>query len=258
MQVQHDATRTSACLIGTDKNRSTYASSNNSPPMSKAYTDNRPDAAENPGTNLFVTGIAPRIDETELRELFSKYGEVDSVQIMTDPHTRDSRGFGFVCMMTSEQAEAAREGLTGEDKYGRIISVEKARRRRPRKLRPTKVRNATDRAQEHRHLVSISGHRSVTKDQDVDSEEDTMTEVTVVVAAMAETIEAMAAAGMIDEEVVTTVTDTLHPHDMTTVVRADMTIVQDTMIDHDMIGHLGTTGTMIVLQEMIVATNQDF
>lgn len=93
----------------------------------------RSEATENPGTNLFVTGIAPRIDETELRELFSKYGEVDSVQIMTDPHTRDSRGFGFVSMMTGDQAEAAREGLTGEEKYGRVISVEKARRARPSK-----------------------------------------------------------------------------------------------------------------------------
>lgn len=51
---------------------------------------------------------------------------------MTDPHTRDSRGFGFVSMMTSDQAEAAREGLTGEEKYGRTLSIERARRSRPR------------------------------------------------------------------------------------------------------------------------------
>lgn len=78
-----------------------------------------------------MTGIAPRIDETELREIFSKYGQVDSVQIMTDPHTKESRGFGFVSMVTADEAEAAKSGLTGEDKYGRTMSVEKARRARP-------------------------------------------------------------------------------------------------------------------------------
>lgn len=100
--------------------------------------DSRGDAAENQGTNLFVTGIAPRIDEAELRELFSKYGNVDNVQIMADPHTKESRGFGFVSMSTGDEAEAAREGLTGEEKYGRVMSVEKARRSRPRTPTPGK------------------------------------------------------------------------------------------------------------------------
>jgi len=65
-----------------------------------------------------------------LEELFSKYGRVEKVQIMLDPHTRESRGFGFVQMITPEEADAAREGLTGEEKYGRVITIEKARRQR--------------------------------------------------------------------------------------------------------------------------------
>lgn len=69
--------------------------------------------------------------EDELKELFSKFGRVDKVNIMIDPHTRESRGFGFVKMNTAEEADAAKEGLTGEEHYGRVMTIEKARRARP-------------------------------------------------------------------------------------------------------------------------------
>lgn len=70
--------------------------------------------------------------------MFEKYGEVEKCQIMRDPHTKESRGFGFVKMVTSEQAEAAREGLQGEVIEGRTMSIEKARRARPRTPTPGK------------------------------------------------------------------------------------------------------------------------
>ena len=99
--------------------------------------ERKPDV-ENPGSNLFVSGIAPRMTEDELEELFSKYGKVDKVQIMVDPHTRESRGFGFVQMASAEEADAAKDGMTGEEKYGRVMSVEKARRGRARTPTPGK------------------------------------------------------------------------------------------------------------------------
>ena len=70
--------------------------------------------------------------------MFEKYGDVEKCQIMRDPHTKESRGFGFVKMVTSEQAEAAREGLQGENVDGRTLSIEKARRARPRTPTPGK------------------------------------------------------------------------------------------------------------------------
>ena len=76
--------------------------------------------------------------EDELEEMFSKYGRVDKVQIMVDPHTRESRGFGFVKMNSPEEADAAKEALTGEEHYGRVMTVEKARRARPRTPTPGK------------------------------------------------------------------------------------------------------------------------
>lgn len=96
------------------------------------------DGAINPGSNLFVTGIHPRLTEGEVSKMFEKYGDVEKCQIMRDPHTKESRGFGFVKMVTSEQAEAAKEGLQGEQIEGRTLSIEKARRARPRTPTPGK------------------------------------------------------------------------------------------------------------------------
>lgn len=96
------------------------------------------DGAINPGSNLFVTGIHPRLEEAEVTRLFEKYGEVEKCQIMKDPHTGESRGFGFVKMVTSDMADAAKDGLQGEVIEGRTLSIEKARRARPRTPTPGK------------------------------------------------------------------------------------------------------------------------
>lgn len=100
--------------------------------------DRDDDGAVNPGSNLFVTGIHPRLTEDEVTRLFSKYGTVEKCQIMRDPHTKESRGFGFVKMITSEEADAAKEGLQGKEYEGRTLSIEKARRARPRTPTPGK------------------------------------------------------------------------------------------------------------------------
>lgn len=92
----------------------------------------------NSGSNLFVTGIHPRLTESAISRLFEKYGDVENCSIMVDPHTKESRGFGFVKMVTAEQADAAKEGLQGEVIEGRTLSIEKARRSRPRTPTPGK------------------------------------------------------------------------------------------------------------------------
>jgi transformer-2 protein len=96
------------------------------------------DESRNEGSNLFVTGIHPSLTEEEVTRLFEKYGEVEQCNIMRDPHTKESRGFGFVKMVTSDQADAAKEGLQGEVHQGRTLSIEKARRARPRTPTPGK------------------------------------------------------------------------------------------------------------------------
>ncbi|PYH70090.1 RNA recognition motif domain-containing protein [Aspergillus vadensis CBS 113365] len=96
------------------------------------------EGAINTGSNLFVTGIHPRLTESDISRLFEKYGDVENCSIMVDPHTKESRGFGFVKMVTAEQADAAKEGLQGEVIEGRTLSIEKARRSRPRTPTPGK------------------------------------------------------------------------------------------------------------------------
>lgn len=97
---------------------------------------NDDEEARNTGSNLFVTGIHPRLSEQEVSAMFEKYGDVERTAIMLDPHTKESRGFGFVKMATGEQADAAKEGLQGETIEGRTLSIEKARRNRPRTPTP--------------------------------------------------------------------------------------------------------------------------
>jgi len=108
------------------------------PPRNDRGPPPQDDGAVNPGSNLFVTGIHPRLSEQEVTRLFEKYGDVEKCQIMLDPHTKESRGFGFVKMVTAEQADAAKEGLQGEVIEGRTLSIEKARRSRPRTPTPGK------------------------------------------------------------------------------------------------------------------------
>jgi transformer-2 protein len=100
--------------------------------------DGDDDGAINSGSNLFVTGIHPSMTESDITRMFEKYGEVENCSIMVDPHTKESRGFGFVKMVTSDQADAAREGLQGSEMQGRTLSIEKARRGKPRTPTPGK------------------------------------------------------------------------------------------------------------------------
>lgn len=55
---------------------------------------------------------------------------------MVDPHTRESRGFGFIRMATAEDAERAMTSINGTEIDGRVITVEKAKRSRPRTPTP--------------------------------------------------------------------------------------------------------------------------
>lgn len=113
---------------------------NRGPPQSSRPPpdDEDEEGSRNPGSNLFVTGIHPSLSEEEISRLFEKYGVVEQANIMRDPHTKESRGFGFVKMATGEQADAAKEGLQGEVHQGRTLSIEKARRARPRTPTPGK------------------------------------------------------------------------------------------------------------------------
>ena len=80
-------------------------------------------------SKLFVGGLSYSTDEQRLTEAFSQYGEVTSAVVIRDKASGDSKGFGFVEMKTSSEAQAAMEALNGSNLDGRRIAVNEARER---------------------------------------------------------------------------------------------------------------------------------
>ncbi|WVQ80529.1 hypothetical protein IAT38_002634 [Cryptococcus sp. DSM 104549] len=91
---------------------------------------------QNPGTNLHVSGLSRAVSEHALEDIFAKIGKVQKCQIMMDPHSQESRGFGFVMMENAEDAQAAIDQLTGQVLEGKSINVAHARRGRARTPTP--------------------------------------------------------------------------------------------------------------------------
>jgi cold-inducible RNA-binding protein len=77
--------------------------------------------------NIFVGNLDFNTSEDELRNLFSTYGQVDRVSIMTDRDTGRSRGFGFVEMTNPEDGEKAIAAINGTQINGRTLNVNEAR-----------------------------------------------------------------------------------------------------------------------------------
>jgi RNA recognition motif-containing protein len=75
---------------------------------------------------LFVGGLSFSTTNEGLRAAFARYGEVVSAIVMTDRATGRSRGFGFVEMLTTEEAERAINGMNNAMLDGRTIRVDKA------------------------------------------------------------------------------------------------------------------------------------
>ncbi len=81
---------------------------------------------------IYVGNLAFQTTEDQLRAMFASYGQVDSVNLITDRSTGQSRGFGFVEMSDDAAAERAISGLNGKDVDGRNLTVNEARPREER------------------------------------------------------------------------------------------------------------------------------
>ena len=76
---------------------------------------------------LYVGNLSYSTHDEDLREAFSKFGEVLSVTLITDQATGRSKGFGFVEMASDEDAEKAITALNGTAFMDRTITVNEAR-----------------------------------------------------------------------------------------------------------------------------------
>jgi RNA recognition motif-containing protein len=81
------------------------------------------------GKKLFVGNLAFSTTSSDLETLFSESGTCESATVVTDRDTGRSRGFGFVEMSSSTEAEKAIAGLNGRDLGGRQINVSEAKPR---------------------------------------------------------------------------------------------------------------------------------
>lgn len=76
---------------------------------------------------LYIGNLSYDTTEGELQELFSSYGTVESVHLITDGASGRSKGFGFVEYRDDQEAKAAITGLNGTEVRGRAVVVNEAR-----------------------------------------------------------------------------------------------------------------------------------
>jgi len=92
--------------------------------------------------NIYIGNLNWKATAEDLRDLFSKHGEVSSVNIVNDKFTGKSKGFGFVEMPDSSSGQKAIDSLNGYSFLDRNITVNEAR---PREERAPRERRNYDR-----------------------------------------------------------------------------------------------------------------
>ncbi|CAM6058505.1 unnamed protein product [Sphagnum tenellum] len=126
------------CFMATARHSSPapqYRSRTRSRSPTRSYRETSEDA-NNPGNNLYVTGLSVRVSEKELQDHFEQEGKVVECRLVVDPRTRESRGFGFVTMSSAREADRCIKYLHRSTLEGRVITVEKAKRKRARTPTP--------------------------------------------------------------------------------------------------------------------------
>jgi cold-inducible RNA-binding protein len=78
-------------------------------------------------TNIFVGNLSFRTSREDLNAVFSQYGNVEQVNVVTDRDSGQPRGFAFIEMSEQREAESAISALNGTEMNGRAINVNVAR-----------------------------------------------------------------------------------------------------------------------------------
>ncbi len=79
--------------------------------------------------NIYVGNLPREVTEDDLLEAFKEFGQVESVKIITERGSGQSRGFGFVEMPAEAEAQSAINGLNGKELKGETLNVNEARPR---------------------------------------------------------------------------------------------------------------------------------
>jgi RNA recognition motif-containing protein len=78
-------------------------------------------------SKIYVGNCSFDVTEQQLHDVFSAYGEVNSVSVITDRDTGRPRGFAFIEMSNHTEAQAAIKGLNGTEHGGRTLNVNEAK-----------------------------------------------------------------------------------------------------------------------------------
>ncbi len=81
---------------------------------------------------LYVGNLGYGVSSSALETMFAAFGTVQSAQVIEDRDTGRSKGFGFVEMGSDQEAQAAIQGLNGQEQDGRPLTVNEARPRESR------------------------------------------------------------------------------------------------------------------------------
>ena len=84
------------------------------------------------GKKLYVGNMSYDVSSSDLEQLFTPHGSVQSAEVINDRTTGRSKGFGFVEMGSDQEAQAAIAALNGKDHGGRDLTVNEARPRESR------------------------------------------------------------------------------------------------------------------------------
>ena len=85
------------------------------------------------GSKLYVGNLSYGVSSSDLEQLFSQHGTVQSAEVISDRETGRSKGFGFVQMGSDDEAQAAISALHGQEHDGRALTINEAK---PREDRP--------------------------------------------------------------------------------------------------------------------------
>ena len=84
------------------------------------------------GNKLYVGNLPYSFRDSDLEQAFSQYGQITSAKVMMERDTGRSKGFGFVEIGSEAEAQAAIQGLNGQQVGGRGLVVNEARPMEPR------------------------------------------------------------------------------------------------------------------------------
>ena len=89
--------------------------------------------------NIYVSNLSFNVQDEDLREFFTPYGEVASAKVIMDKVSNQSRGFGFIEMPDEAASKRAIAGLDGATVENRTIKVNEARPKEVRPARPART-----------------------------------------------------------------------------------------------------------------------